>query len=153
MAERSTGRRLKRPDRCLDLVRDVRDDLHGAAEVVASALLLDDGAVHLPGRDVVVAGHAGRGEALVVPEVEVGLAAVVGDEDLAVLIRAHGAGIDVDVGIHLLQRHAQAPRLEERSDRGGGQALAQRGHDASGHEDEFRGHLRPPFESGSLPEP
>ena len=40
----------------------------------------------------------GAGEALVVAEVEVGLGAVVGDEDLAVLERAHRARIDVDVG-------------------------------------------------------
>jgi len=31
----------------LDLIGDVRDDLDGAAEIVAAALLLDHGAVHL----------------------------------------------------------------------------------------------------------
>ena len=39
-------------DAVLDLVRDVRDDLHGAAEVVAAALLADDGVVDGAGRDV-----------------------------------------------------------------------------------------------------
>ena len=41
------------------------------------------------------------GEALVVAEVEVGLGAVVGHEDLAVLVRAHRAGIHVDVRVEL----------------------------------------------------
>ena len=41
-------------------------------------------------------------EALVVTEVEVGLATVVGDEHLAVLERVHRARIDVDVRIELL---------------------------------------------------
>ena len=54
-------------------------------EIVAAALLLDHRHVDLAGGDVVVPGHARRGEALVVAEVEVGLAAVVGDVDLAVL--------------------------------------------------------------------
>ena len=75
----------------LDLVGDVRDDLHGAPQVVAAPLLLDDREVDLAGGDVVVAGHPRRGEALVVAEIEIGLAAVVGDEDLAVLVGAHRA--------------------------------------------------------------
>ena len=125
-------------DRRLDLVGDVRDDLDGAAQVVPAPLLLDDRAVDLAGGDVVVAGHPGRGEALVVAEVEVGLAAVVGDVDLAVLVRTHGPRVHVDVGVHLLQRDPEAARLEQRADRGRGQPLAQGGHDAARHEDEFR---------------
>ncbi len=41
-------------------------------------------------------------EALVVAQVEVGLGAVVGDEHLAVLERTHGARIDVQIGVELL---------------------------------------------------
>jgi len=41
------------------------------------------------------------GEALVVAEVEVGLCAVVGDKDFAVLEGRHGSGIDVEVGVEL----------------------------------------------------
>ena len=52
-------------------------------------------------------------EPLVVPEVEVGLGAVLGDEHLAVLERAHRARVDVQVGIELLGLHAEAARLEE----------------------------------------
>jgi hypothetical protein len=48
-----------------------------------------------------------------VAEVEVGLGPVVGDEDLAVLIRAHGARIDVEIGVELAQPHLVAARLEE----------------------------------------
>jgi hypothetical protein len=36
-----------------------------------------------------------------VAKVEVGFGAVVGDEDLAVLERGHGARIDVEVGVQL----------------------------------------------------
>jgi hypothetical protein len=44
-----------------------------------------------------------------VAEVEVGLAAVVGDEDLAVLERVHRARVDVDVRVELLHRDPEAP--------------------------------------------
>ena len=78
-------------DALLDLVGDVRDDLHGAAEVVPVPLLADHLVVDRAGRDVGVAGEVLVDEALVVAQVEVGLGAVVGDEHLAVLERAHGA--------------------------------------------------------------
>ena len=47
-------------------------------------------------------------EPLVVADVEVGLGAVLGDEDLAVLERVHRAGVDVEVGVELLHHHPQA---------------------------------------------
>ena len=59
-------------------------------------------------------------------QVEVGLGPVVGDEDLAVLERAHGAGVDVEVGIELLDDHLEAPALEQASQGGSRDALAQR---------------------------
>ena len=126
-------------DAVLDLVGDVRNDLHGAPEIVAAAFLLDDRQVDLAGGPVVVAGRDLVGEALVVPEVEVGLGAVVGDVDLAVLVRAHRAGIDVDVGVELLQGDLVAVPFEQRADGGGGEPLAERGHDAAGDEDVLDG--------------
>ena len=89
------------PDALLDLVGDVRDDLDRAAEVVAAALLGDDRLVDPARRDVAELGQVLVDEALVVAEVEVGLGAVVGDEDLAVLVRRHRARVDVDVGVEL----------------------------------------------------
>src|SRR5438477_8563627 len=77
-------------------------------------------------------------EALVVPEVEVGLRAVVGDVHLAVLERRHGARIDVDVGIELLDGHAEAALHQHPTERGGRDALAERRDDATGHEDVLR---------------
>jgi hypothetical protein len=114
-------------DATLDLVGDVRDHLHGAAEVVAAPLAPQHLLVHLAGGEIVAAGHARAHEALVVPEVEVGLRAVVGDVHLAVLERAHGARIDVDVGVELEQRDAQAARLEDGSQGRRREPLAQRG--------------------------
>ena len=136
------SRRARRPRRSppprmavLDLVGDVRDDLHGAPEVVAAPLLLDDRQVDLAGRPVVGPRRHGVREALVVAEVEVGLRAVVGDVDLAVLVRAHRARVDVDVRVELLQRDPVAVAFEQRADRGGGEALAERRDDAAGDED------------------
>ena len=88
--DRSSGRPHGQ-DPVLDLVGDVRDHLDGVAEVVAAALLGDHAGVDLPGGDVGDLVEVGVQEPLVVPDVEVGLRAVVGDEDLAVLERVHRA--------------------------------------------------------------
>ena len=129
-------------DEGLDLVGDVRDDLHRAAQVLAPTFLADDGVVDLTGGEVVGAAHARRNEALVVAQVQVGLGAVLGDEDLAVLERAHGARVDVDVGIKLHQRDVDPPRLQERGHRGGGYALAQ-GRDHAAGDKYIFGHVCP----------
>ena len=109
----------------LDLVGDVRDDLHGVAEVLAAALARDHLRVDLAGRDVRRLAEVDVEEALVVPDVEVGLGAVVGHEDLAVLERVHRARVDVQVGVELLHDHAQPACREQIAQAGGRQSLAQ----------------------------
>ena len=125
-------------DAALDLVRDVRDDLDGAAQKVAAALLLDDGVVDAAGRDVGVALDELVDEALVVAQVEVGLGAVFGDEHLAVLVGAHRAGVDVDVRVELLVCDLEAAGLQQPPDRRRRDALAETGHHAPSHEDVLR---------------
>ena len=106
------------------------------AEVVAAALAPDHRVVDAAGGDVGGPRGVLVGEALVVAEVEVGLGAVLGDEHLAVLERAHRPRVDVDVGVELLQLDAEAAGDEQAAERGGGDALAERRDDAAGDEDE-----------------
>ena len=131
-------------DEFLDLVGDVRDGLDSASHVVAFAFLGDDAGVHLARGDVGVLVEVFVDEAFVVTQIQVRLRAVVRHVDLPVLIGAHRAGIHVDIGIHLLRRDFQAPLLQQTSQRGGGDALAQPGNDAAGHKDVFR-HVVPPL--------
>ena len=121
----------------LDLVGDVRDDLHGLAEVIAAPLLIEHGLVDLAAGGVVRAREHGVGEALVMAEVEIGLRAVVEHIDFAVLEGAHRAGIDVQIRVEFLHHDLEAAMLEQRAERGRRQALAQRGNDAAGDENVF----------------
>ena len=88
-------------DECLDGVGDVRDHLHGAAQIVAAPLPREDLLVEAARGDVVGLLRRHAGEALVVAEVEVGLGAVIRHEHLTVLVRAHGTGVDVEIGVEL----------------------------------------------------
>ena len=100
-------------DEILDLVGDVRNDLHGGAEIVAASLPLDDVLVDAAGGDVVLLVGRAAGEALVMAKIEIGLGAVIGHEDFAMLVWRHRAGIDVEIGIKLLDARAIASRLQE----------------------------------------
>ena len=88
----------------LDFVGDVRDDLDGLAEVFPFALVVEHGLIDLAAGEVIEARQLDVGEPFVMAEIKVGLRAVIEDVNLAVLIRAHRSGIDVEVGVELLQR-------------------------------------------------
>ena len=98
----------------LDLIGNVGNDLNRAAEEIASTLLADHVVVDLAGGEIRQPRGLAMRKALVVPEIEVGFGPVVGDIDLAMLKRAHGAGIDVQVRIKFDHPYGQAARLENR---------------------------------------
>ncbi len=98
-------------DVILDFIGDMRNDLHRLAEVLAPAFLADHGFVDLAGSEIIHLLHLGRNEALIVAEVEIGLCAIVGHKHFAVLERAHGAWIDVDVRIEFKKGDFKAARF------------------------------------------
>ena len=57
-----------------DFVGDVRDDLHGFAEVFALALVVEHGLINLAAGEIVEPGQLDVGEPLVMAQVQVGSA-------------------------------------------------------------------------------
>src|SRR5690348_12561886 len=98
-------------------IGDVRNNLDGRAEIIAAPLLDENFLIDTAGRNVVLAGRRPAGETLIMTQVEIGLSTVIGDENLAMLIRRHRAGIDVQIGIELTQPHFVSARLQERAER------------------------------------
>ena len=128
----------------LDGVRDVGNDLDRGAEIFAAPLLGDDLGIDLAGGDVVRPARIDAREPLVMTQIEVGFGAVLGDEDFAVLIGAHGARIDIDIGIQLAQPDLETARLQAGlpSSRRG-EPLTEGGDHAAGNEDVPRHGPRP----------
>jgi hypothetical protein len=98
-------------------------------------LLGDHAGVDLPGGDVRRARQSGVKEALVVPDIKIGLGAVVGDEHLAVLERVHGARVDVEVRVQFLHVDPEPAQLQQAAEAGGRQALAEAGCHPPGDEE------------------
>ncbi len=112
-------------DEFLDRVGDVRDDLHGGAQIFAASLPRNHGRIDATGGDAIRAARRDAGEALVMAEIEIGLGAVIGDVDLAMLIGAHRPRIDVEIGIELAQAHLEAARLQQGAERRSRKTLAE----------------------------
>src|SRR5262249_11087313 len=111
-------------DAVLNHVCDVRNDLHGLAEIIAAAFLENHGLVNLTAREVIVSGENTVSESLVMTKVEVGLCAVVQHIDFPMLERIHCSGIDIEIGIELLKNNTQSARFENCSKRCCSQAFA-----------------------------
>src|SRR3990172_88394 len=121
-------------DALFDLVGNGGDDLNGPAQKLAPALPLNGGRVNLAGGDAGSLREVYVNETLVMAEVEVGLAAIVGDEHLPVLVRVHGAGVYVEIGVQFHCGDGDAAALEESTDRGDGYTLANARNDAACYE-------------------
>ncbi len=135
----------------LDFVRDVRDNLHCLAQIRALAFLAYHGVVNLARGDIVRLGSIDSEKALVVPEVEVCLRAVLSDIALAVLVRVERARVDVDVGVEFLDCDLQTPRLKKFCERCGNDSLSEGGCDTACDEDVLCVHWKPFWKRASLP--
>ena len=132
-------------DISLDFIGDMRNHLNGGAQVFAPALPVDHGFVYASAGHVAGLGEIFIDKAFIMSQVQIGFRAVVGHKHLAMLVGVHGAGIDVDIRIKLLNAHAQSPALQQPPQGRRRDALAQRGDNAAGYKDKLGIHDTPAF--------
>ena len=87
------------------------NDLDGSPKIIAVPFACDDIGVNPAGGDVVAFSRGNPRKPLVVAEIEVGLRTVIGHVDLTVLVRAHRAGIDIDVRVQFAQPYLETACL------------------------------------------
>ena len=79
----------------------MRDHLHRTAQIIPPAFLGDDFLIDAPRGDIVLLiGRTAR-ETLIMAQIQVGFRTIIGHENLAMLIGAHRARIDIEIGIEL----------------------------------------------------
>ena len=101
-------------DEFLDFVGDMGDDLHGLAQIVATAFLFQHGLVDTARGEVIGLAHARFDETLVVAQVQVGFGSVIRHEHFTVLEGRHGARVHVDIGIELDEGDFETARFQNR---------------------------------------
>jgi hypothetical protein len=92
----------------------------------------------LAGGDRAAPGQVRIQESLVVAQVQVGLAAIVGDEDFAMLMVSQIAWIYIEIGVELLDRDGEAARLEDSADGRSSDPLTDGAHYPARDEDVLR---------------
>ena len=140
-------------DAGFQLVRNVRDDLHRLAAVLAAFFLFANPLVNFAGRPAAVFGERAVREAFVVAEVEVGFASVVEDVSFAVFLRTQEPRKDVQIRVELLHPNRKTATFEEHPDRGARQAFSERANDAAGDENMLCHNVNPYFTSFNLTRP
>ena len=123
-----------------DFVGEMGNGLDSAAEEIAAPLAGNQRQVGLAGGNIAVAGQFHIDEPLVVAQIQVGFAAVAGNENLAVLVGGHRAGIHIEIGIQFDDGNGQPLAFEDASDRGDADPLADRADHAPGYKDKLGGH-------------
>ena len=120
----------------------MRNDLHRAAEIFSAPFALNDHRINATGRYAVGLARDNAGVAFVMAEIEIGLGAVVGDIDLAMLIGTHRPRIDIEIRVELAQTDFESARLQQCAERRCGETLTERGNHAAGDENEPRHGLK-----------
>ena len=115
----------------LDGVGHVRNHLHGTAQKVAAALASDQVAIDRSRGEVGIAGKVLVDKTLVMTQVKVGLIAVLSNKDLTMLVRAHGARVNVEIRVGLLHGHLVSARFKKTPQRSRGNSFSQRGDNAA----------------------
>src|SRR5690606_29445859 len=108
--------------------------LNGRAQELSTTFAADNVLIHAPSGEVILFGHARANESLVMTQIEVSFSAIFSDKDFAVMNRAHGARIDVNVGVKLKNRDFEATRFENCRQRSCSNAFAQRRYHTAGDE-------------------
>ena len=116
-------------------IGNVRNNLYGTTQEVAAAFAGNEALVNGTLREVGFTREAFIDKTLVMTQVKVALVAVVGNEHLTMLERAHGARIHVQVGIHLLHGYFVSTGFEQMTQRCRRNPLAQGRNNAASHKD------------------
>ena len=118
----------------------MRDNLDGTAQEVAAPFFANDLCIHLTGGHIADLAQAHVNETLIMPKIQVGLGPVIQYEDLAVLIGAHCARVNIDIGIQFLNGDVEPAFFEQTSRCCCRYAFANRTDHTTGIEDIFSGH-------------
>ena len=95
----------------------MRNDLYGTSQIIAAALFIDNGQIDLACRHIGALRQIDINKTLIMAQIKVSLRAVVGNENLAVLIRAHRARVHIDIRIKFLDRDPIAAAFQQTSQR------------------------------------
>ena len=113
-------------DACFNLIGDMRNHLDGSPQIITPPFFGNDRVVNLARGEIIVATQMRMGKSFIVPKVQISFGAIIGHKDFAMLKWVHGSGIDIDIGIQLLECYRKPPAFKECTDGCRGKPLTKR---------------------------
>src|SRR5450759_2946116 len=95
------------------------DDLYCLTQVIPAPFFLNNGLVHLTGRDIVFPCQFNIKKTFIIAKIKINFSPILEHKDLAVLVRTHGSCIDIDVRVDLYCCNIKALVLKYPPDRSG----------------------------------
>ena len=120
------------------LIGDMRDYLHGFAEIIAVALFIEYVPIYLTRRKIGILIELYINKSLIVSKIEICLRSVLRDVHFSVFQRIHSAGVYVDVRIELLRHYLQSSGFEQSAEARHSDTLAKSRYNSSCHKYIFR---------------
>ena len=97
----------------LNRVSNMGNNLHRAAQIVTTTLLIDYTLVNLARGSIGVFGQVNIDKALIMTQIQVGFSAIISNKNLAMLIRAHRARVDIDIRVKFLDSYLVATTFQK----------------------------------------
>ena len=89
------------------------NDLNRRPQILAFTLLAQDFAIDFTSGDIRVFIEIDVNKTLIMPQIKIRLGSIICDKHFSMLVRAHGAGINVDIGVKLLNRNLETAILQK----------------------------------------
>ena len=128
-------------DAFFDFIGHMRNHLNGAAEIIAAAFFFQHGVINFAAGGITVFGKIDINKTFIVADIQVSFGAVIGNEHFAMLIRAHSAGVDIDIRVKFLADNFQSAVFQNAAKGRCGDSFSQGRHNAAGHKNKL-GHFR-----------
>src|SRR4030043_2282637 len=124
-------------DKIFNFISDVRNYLHGFAQIIAASFFGNNGIINLSGGEVVTLSHAGGSKSFIMSQVKIGFRSVIGYKYFAMLKGTHRTGINIYIRVELLIGNFKAAAFQQRRDGSRRQSLAQRRKNAASDKNEL----------------
>lgn len=102
------------------------DNLYGGSQILTFSFFIDDRLVDFACRHVGGFGQIFVNETFIVSQIKIRFRAIISDKDFTMLVRTHGAGININIRVKFLNGNFVPSVFQKTAERSGGNTFSQR---------------------------
>ena len=113
-------------DTVFNFIGDMGDNLYGGSQILTFSFFIDDRLVDFACRHVGGFGQIFVNETFIVSQIKIRFRAIISDKDFTMLVRTHGAGININIRVKFLNGNFVPSVFQKTAERSGGNTFSQR---------------------------